>query len=78
MSIAAGMPEANVLRKCGVPRAACRSVSERASARTAAYQVVRRSLETWLAQLRADLDTEQAFCYSLTTFSKLVNGVFTE
>ena len=30
------------------------------------------------AQQRADLDAEQAFCYSSPYISKLVNGVFTE
>ena len=50
MSSAAGMPGAIALRSCGAKRAAV--YQRRRPERTAAYQVVRQNLETWLAQRR--------------------------
>ena len=50
MSSAAGTPGAIAIRSCGAKRAAV--YQRRRPERTAAYQVVRQNLETWLAQRR--------------------------
>ena len=51
MSSTAGMPGVIAVRSCGVQRAAlwqCRLPEQ-----TAAYQIVRQNLETWLTKRRA-------------------------
>ena len=51
MSSAAGMPGAIAVRSCGAKRAAL--YQRWRPERTAAFQVVRQNLGTWLAQQRA-------------------------
>ena len=54
MSSAAGMPGAIAVRSCGAKRAAV--YQRRRPERTAAYQVVRQNLETWLALDDCDIE----------------------
>ena len=54
MSSAAGMPGAIAVRSCGAKRAAV--YQRRRPERTAAYQLVRQNLETWLALDDCDIE----------------------
>ena len=54
------MPGAIVVRSCGAKRAAV--YQRRRPERTAAYQVVRQNLETWLAQRRVGVVQAVAGC----------------
>ena len=60
MSSAAGMPGAIAVRSCGAKRAAV--YQRRRPEQTAAYQVVRQNLETWLAQRRVGVVQALAGC----------------
>ena len=72
MSSAAGMPGAIALRSCGAKRAAV--YQRRRPEQTAAYQVVRQNLETWLAQRRVGVVQALAGCGAGCGLPRLFNG----
>ena len=74
-----GMPGAIAVRSCGVMRATV--YQRRRLERTAAYQVVRQNLETWLAQRRAgsldsgsDLSVDTVPAYVERDLRKFLEG----